>query len=128
MASRSSPALVVCLAPWRPAPALLHALHRVYGANKRSDDNQCIRLSNNGTGLVLLFRNMVPYLRTPHPAFGHPLPQGERAVIIKKTALSLWERANRAAVGESIEATTTRHRNCERQYLVIGTRDSGTRA
>jgi len=71
------------------------------------------------TTLVLLFRNRVPYLRTPHPAFGHPLPEGERAVIIKKTALSLWERGNRAAVGESIEATTIRHRNCERQYLVI---------
>jgi hypothetical protein len=51
---------------------------------------------------------MVRISLSPHPAFGHPLPQEaqeERAVIIKEQPSPsgrLWERGDRAAVGEGM--------------------------
>ena len=57
----------------------------------------------------------------------HPLPReraswtiAERAAIIKKTALSLWERGDREAVGEGVLAATTRQLVLKSQDQVIG--------
>ena len=52
------------------------------------------------------------------PPADPPLPQGEGRNSMGKTALSFWERGNRAAVGEGQGTFTVRHRNCEKQYQI----------
>ena len=45
--------------------------------------------------------------KRPSPgAARHPLPQGERAEICRKIALSLWQRGDREALGEGRNPTS----------------------
>ena len=84
--------LLVAGSEWY-APA--EAIRKAKEGGQRTDSCQA-------SVLVLLFINEVPCVSIPSPvpaSPGHPLPHGERAVIMVKTAHSLWERGDPSADG-----------------------------
>ena len=67
--------------------------------------------------LSAAFHNYGAVSARPSPGLRPPSPrEGRGPQSTRKTALSLWERGDREAVGEGGVAVTIRHRNSERQY------------